>query len=206
MADGRSGKSPTKALTESPSRRRNGGRDAGIRHSSGKPLSREASYRSAGCCRKLRRKLCRMDVDPLLRMPAPVQFEATRCIAGRAWCGAELGWSPASALALRSCRFPAGRLAPLEVPAGLTGAAPPGAQSSPGRCMTRGPMSAQKAHLAVPLGSRPSTPSGDCCCFWGPENEGVIPVIPRFAVISVVRRRLWSFNMAQREGNRSRQA
>ncbi len=79
---------------------------------------------------------------------------------------AELGW------------VPAGRLAPPQVPAGLTGAAPPGAQSSPGRCMTRGPMSAQKAHLAVSLGSRPSPLSGDGCCFWGPQNEGVIPSDP----------------------------
>jgi hypothetical protein len=33
-----------------------------------------------------------------------------------------------------------------------------------------GPMRAQRPHFAVPLGSRPSMPSGDSCCIW--ESSG----------------------------------
>lgn len=35
-------------------------------------------------------------------------------------------------------------------------------------------MSDQKMHFEVPLGSRPSTPSGGCCCFWGFSNDDAI--------------------------------
>ena len=115
----------------------------------------QEAVQEAGCC----------ECPPQFRSRQPAALQA-----GLGARRARVGPRP-----LRSCRFLAGRLAPQQVPGGLTGAAPPGAQSSPGRCMTRGPMSAQKAHLAVSLGSRPSTPSGDGCCFWGPQNEGVIP-------------------------------
>jgi hypothetical protein len=151
------GKMQVQALTHP---RSNGKRDAGRKaRQQRKPLTGEASHASA--------------VQEAAQQKW-MEVEATRARQDRS------GANGRSAVGSLPCRA----AAPLHV----TGAAPPCAQDSPGCCRRtcpRRPMRAQKAHFEVPLGSRPSTPSGGSCYIWGLLNEETVHCL---AVISGVPR------------------